>query len=58
MPCGYPHPRSVRRELFDQVCKGSPLFGAARDMGVSTTAACNWWVNAGLDHLGPRRRDG
>jgi IS30 family transposase len=47
MPSGYPHPRSIRRELFDRVCVGEPLEVAARAMGVSTTAAGLWWRQAG-----------
>jgi transposase, IS30 family len=47
MPSGYPHSRSTRRELFDRVCQGIPLERAAREMGVSTTAATLWWRQAG-----------
>ena len=47
MPSGYPHARSTRRELFDRVCQGAALFGAAQEMGVSTTAASIWWRDAG-----------
>ena len=47
MPSGCPHPRSTRRELFDRVCVGEPLKGAARAIGVSTTAAGLWWRQAG-----------
>ena len=47
MPSGYPHSRSTRRALFDQVCQGIPLERAAREMGVSTTAATVWWRHAG-----------
>ena len=47
MPSGYPHLRSTRRALFDLVCLGVPLERAARDMGVSTTAAGLWWRQAG-----------
>jgi hypothetical protein len=51
MPSGYLHSRAVRRRLFDQVCLGVPLWGAAQDMGVSTTAATIWWRNAGAMKL-------
>ena len=51
MPSGYPHPRSTRRALFDRVCQGVPLQPAAREMGVSTTAAGIWWRNAGAMKL-------
>ncbi|MGK2869924.1 MAG: IS30 family transposase [Mycobacterium sp.] len=51
MPSGYPHPRSTRRELFDRVCLGVPVERAARDMGVSTTAATLWWRHAGAMKL-------
>ena len=47
VPSGYPHLRSTRRALFDLVCLGVPLERAARDMGVSTTAAGLWWRQAG-----------
>jgi len=47
MPSGYPHPKAVRRELFDRVCLGAPLFSAAQELGVSTTAARIWWYQAG-----------
>ena len=51
MPSGYPHPLAVRRELFDRVCLGVPLFRAARNMGVSTTRAAIWWRDAGAMKL-------
>ena len=51
MPSGYPHSRSVRWRLFDQVCLGVPLWRAAQDMGVSTTAAFVWWRHAGAMRL-------
>ena len=51
MPSGYPHSRAVRWRLFDQVCGGVPLWRAAQDMGVSTTAASIWWRNAGAMKL-------
>src|SRR5437879_10965946 len=51
MPSGYPHPLAVRRELFDRVCLGVPLFRAAQDMGVSTTRAAIWWRDAGAMKL-------
>ena len=51
MPSGYPHSRAVRWRLFDQVCRGVPLWRAAQDMGVSTTAASIWWRNAGAMKL-------
>ncbi len=56
MPSGYPHPPAVRRELFDRVCRGVPLFRAAQDMGVSTTRAWVWWRDAGAMklHIGGR----
>ena len=47
MPSGYPHSRTTRRELFDRVCRGQALEVAAREMGVSTTAATAWWRQAG-----------
>ena len=51
MPSGYPHSRSVRWKLFDQVCQGVPVWWAARDMGVSTTRASTWWRDAGAMKL-------
>lgn len=51
MPSGYPHPLATRRELFDRVCQGSALISAAREMGVSTTAAGLWWRQAGAMKL-------
>jgi transposase, IS30 family len=51
MPSGYPHSRSTRWELFDRVCQGTPLKRAAREMGVSTTAAGLWWRDAGAMKL-------
>lgn len=51
MPSGYPHLLAVRRELFDRVCRGVPLFRAAQDMGVSTTRASVWWRDAGAMKL-------
>ena len=51
MPSGYPHSLAVRRELFDRVCLGVPLFRAAQDMGVSTTSASLWWRDAGAMKL-------
>ncbi|KUI47466.1 integrase, partial [Mycobacterium sp. GA-1199] len=51
MPSGYPHPRSTRRELFDRVCQGVGVERAAREMGVSTTAATLWWREAGAMKL-------
>jgi transposase, IS30 family len=51
MPSGYPHSRAVRWRLFDQVCRGVPVWRAAQDMGVSTTAASMWWRDAGAMKL-------
>ena len=51
MPSGYPHSRDVRWRLFDQICLGVPVWRAAQDMGVSTTAASIWWRNAGAMKL-------
>ncbi|MGE2723414.1 IS30 family transposase [Mycolicibacterium pulveris] len=51
MPSGYPHPLSTRRELFDRVCQGVGVERAAREMGVSTTAATLWWRQAGAMQL-------
>lgn len=51
MPTGYPHSRSTRRELFDRVCQGASLFRATQAMGVSMTAAKNWWRDAGSMEL-------
>src|SRR5947209_6918155 len=51
MPSGYPHSRAVRWRLFEQVCRGVPLWRAAQDMGVSTTAAFIWWRHAGAMKL-------
>ncbi|MDP9168109.1 MAG: IS30 family transposase [Actinomycetota bacterium] len=51
MPKGHPHSKATRRELFDRVCRGVPLDKAARDMGVSTTAAALWWRDAGAMKL-------
>jgi len=51
VPSGYPHSGSVRRGLFDQVCLGVALKRAAREMGVSTTAARIWWREAGAMEL-------
>lgn len=47
MPSGYPHSKATRRELFDRVCRGTALFVAAQEMGVSTTRASVWWREAG-----------
>ena len=58
MPSGYPHSKVVRQELFDQVCRGVPLFYAARGMGVSTTRASIWWRNAGAMKLLPSPHGG
>jgi transposase, IS30 family len=56
MPSGYPHLPAVRRELFDRICRGAPLFVAAQDVGVSTTRAWIWWRDAGAMklHIGGR----
>ncbi|MCV7162656.1 IS30 family transposase [Mycolicibacterium brisbanense] len=51
MPTGYRHSKATRRELFDRVCRGAPLIGTAREMGVSTTSAWLWWRNAGAMKL-------
>lgn len=51
MPSGFPHPLTTRRELFDRICQGTPLRTAAREMGVSTTAAGLWWRDAGAMRL-------
>jgi len=51
MPSGFPHAPAVRRELFDRVCRGVPLFRAAQDIGVSTTRASVWWREAGAMKL-------
>jgi transposase, IS30 family len=51
MPSGYPHSLATRRELFDRVCQGASLIRAAREMGVSTTAAWVWWRDAGAMKL-------
>jgi IS30 family transposase len=37
--------------LFDRVCLGEPLERVAKVMGVSTTAASNWWRQAGAMSL-------
>ena len=60
MPSGHPHPKSVRRDLFDRVCSGAPLLPSARGLGVSTTAAWCWWRDAGAMELqiGGRGRQG
>jgi transposase, IS30 family len=47
MPSGYPYPKATRRQLFDRICRGEPLERAAREMGVSTSAATMWWRQAG-----------
>jgi transposase, IS30 family len=38
---------TVRHELFDRICGGVPLRTAARELGVSKTAATSWWQQAG-----------
>jgi transposase, IS30 family len=38
---------AVRHRLFDRICGGVPLRTAARDLGVSRTAATSWWREAG-----------
>jgi transposase, IS30 family len=38
---------TVRHELFDWICGGVPLRAAARELGVSKTAATSWWQQAG-----------
>jgi transposase, IS30 family len=38
---------AVRHGLFDRICGGVPLSTAARDLGVSRTAATSWWREAG-----------
>lgn len=60
MPSGYPHSPAVRRELFDRVCRGVPLFVAAQGVGVSTTSAWLWWRDAGAMklHIGGRGQRG
>ena len=37
----------VRWRLFDLVCSGTPVERAARELGVSKTAAHEWWYHAG-----------
>jgi IS30 family transposase len=44
---GRSFPLAVRQELFDLICGGVPLRTAAEDLGVSSTAATNWWQQAG-----------
>jgi transposase, IS30 family len=44
---GRAFPLAVRHELFDRICGGVPLRTAAGDLGVSSTAATNWWQQAG-----------
>jgi hypothetical protein len=38
---------AVRHGLFDRICGGVPLRTAARDLGVSRTAATSWSREAG-----------
>jgi transposase, IS30 family len=44
---GSAFPLAVHHELFDRICGGVPLSAAARDLGVSRTAATSWWREAG-----------
>jgi transposase, IS30 family len=58
MPCGYPFSRSVRREFFDRVCRGSSVRDATRAVGVSYNTGWIWWRDAGAMTLrmGPGAR--
>lgn len=47
MASGYPFSKSVRRELFDRVCRGSTIRDAAREVGVSYNTGWIWWRDAG-----------
>ena len=40
MPSGYPYSKSVRPELFDQLCGGGPLRQAAPDARCASEQAC------------------
>src|SRR5829696_133145 len=44
---GRAFPLALRHELFDRICGGVPLRTAAEDLGVSSTAATDWWQQAG-----------
>jgi transposase, IS30 family len=47
MSRGYPVPRSVKRELFDRVCRGVAVTRASVDLGVSRSTGWVWWRDAG-----------
>jgi transposase, IS30 family len=51
VPSGLRFSRSVRREFFDRVCRGSSLRDTARDVGVSYGSAWIWWRDAGAMKL-------
>lgn len=55
MPCGYPFSRSIRRDVFDRVCRGESVRDAAAGVGVSYNTARLWWRDAGAMklHQGP-----
>jgi IS30 family transposase len=52
VPCGFPFSRSVRRDLFDRVCRGESVRDAAAGVGVSYNTAWLWWRDAGAMRLG------
>ena len=47
MPSGYPFGLGTRRRFLDLICTGTPISRAAREVGVSVTAAFGWWAKAG-----------
>lgn len=51
MPRGHPVRSAVRRELFDRVCCGASVRQASRQLGVSWSAGCVWWRDAGAMKL-------
>jgi transposase, IS30 family len=59
MPARSAVPLAVRRQFFDLVCTGTPVFHAERQLGMSRNVGWNWWRNAGAMQLRKgRHRDG
>lgn len=58
MPRGVPFSQSVRRDIFDRVCRGESIRDAAAGVGVSYNTAWLWWRDAGAMrlHQGPGKR--
>jgi IS30 family transposase len=55
VPYGVPFSLSVRRGVFDRVCRGESVRDAAVGVGVSYNTAWLWWRDAGAMklHMGP-----